>query len=89
MAFLVSALFFARVNFARRLLRMAGTTSSTIRIVPSSRNVASCVWPVFVLVVMPRITLTLPPQHSSAVTPPVTSASICVSSYTALTPVTP
>ena len=39
MALRVRALFFARVNLARSALRMDGITSSTIRIVVSSRKV--------------------------------------------------
>ncbi len=52
----VWALFLARLNLARRALRMPGITSSTTRMVLSSRQVASAAPPVLVRVVTPRTT---------------------------------
>ena len=50
------SVFFARVNRARRASRIPGMTSSTTRMVVSSRQVASAAPPVVVRVVTPRTT---------------------------------
>ena len=66
-----------------------GITSSTMRMVVSSRQVASAASPVLVRVVTPRTTLTTPAACSTGVTPPRTRVSISVSPYRASSPSTP
>ena len=60
---------------------MEGITSSTIKMVVSSRQVVSGDSPVVVRVVMPRTTETTPATLSRGVTPPRTSRSMSLSLY--------
>ena len=83
------AVFLLRRNFARRLSRRPGITSSTMRMVLSSRQVASETSPVFVRVVMPRTGERMPPRLSSGVTPPRTRLSIFPSVKLAAVPPRP
>ena len=73
------ALFLLREKRLRRAERTEGITSSTIKMVVSSRHVASAAPPVFVRVVMPRTGDTTPATHSRGVTPPRTSRSMSLS----------
>ena len=68
---------------------MVGITSSTIRMVVSSRQVASAAWPVLVRVVTPLTTEMTPPTSSTGVTPPRMSTSISLSPYRAVRPLSP
>ena len=83
------SVFLARRNRALRALRTVGITSSTMRMVVSSRQVASAASPVLVRVVTPRTTLTTPATLSTGVTPPRTRVSISVSLYWAWRAPTP
>ena len=65
---------------------MEGITSSTMRVVVSSRQVASWTPPVVVRVVMPRMGETAPATASRGVTPPWTSRSTSLSPYCSATP---
>lgn len=60
---------------------MLGITSSTTRMVVSSRQVASAASPVLVRVVTPRITEHTPPTSSTGVTPPWRRVSTSLSLY--------
>ena len=71
--------FLALENLLRRALRIVGITSSAIKMVVSSRQVASAAPPVVVLVVIPRTGVTVPARLSRGSTPPRTSRSISLS----------
>ena len=75
----VWAVFLARGNLARRAFLTPGMTSSTTKIVVSSRHVLSETPPVVVRVVTPRTTEHTPPASSTGVTPPWSSVSSSLS----------
>ena len=83
------AVFLARWNFVRRARRRVGITSSTMRMVVRSRQVASAASPVVVRVVTPRTTPMVPAKLSTGVTPPKISRSISPSLYRPLSPYSP